>query len=341
MSPANSPANLPANPPPDSPPGSPLDIVTIDTGLNGNDHLAAAFLLWSGDHAAFIDCGTALAVPHMLSALEQHGLAPEQVDYLIATHIHLDHAGGAGALMRHLPNARLIVHPRGSRHLIDPSKLIAGATAVYGAETMAANFGDILPVDPERLDEAADQQVIDLDGRRLRLLDTPGHARHHLCVIDERSRSIFTGDTFGASYRCFDTHQGAFIFPATTPVQFDPPALHQSMDRLIAERPQRWYLTHYGEVGATPKLAADLHRRVDGLVAIAESVGGRQEPGQGRVQRLNQAMQDYLIDELRAHGCTLPSERIIEKMTMDLELNAQGLEVWLQRRDQPPRGAAK
>jgi len=305
------------------------DIITIDTGLNGNDELAAAFLLWSGDHAAFIDCGTALAVPLMLAALERQGLAPEQVDYLIATHIHLDHAGGAGALLRHLPNARLIVHPMGSRHLIDPSKLIAGATAVYGAETMAANFGEILPVDPERLDEATDQQVIDLNGRRLRLLDTPGHARHHLCVIDEQSRSIFTGDTFGASYRCFDTDQGAFIFPATTPVQFDPPALHQSMDRLIAEQPRRWYLTHYGAVDASPKLAADLHRRVDGLVAIAESVGSEL---QGREKRLFQAMQDYLIAELRAHGCRLPTERIIELMTMDLELNAQGLEVWLQRR---------
>jgi glyoxylase-like metal-dependent hydrolase (beta-lactamase superfamily II) len=307
------------------------NIVTIDTGLNGKDDLAAAFLLWSGDHAAFIDCGTSLAVPRMLAALDRQGFAPNQVDYLIATHIHLDHAGGAGALMRHLPNARLIVHPLGSRHLLDPAKLIAGATAVYGTRTMAANFGDILPVDPERLDEATDQQVIDLNGRRLRLLDTPGHARHHLCVIDEQSRSIFTGDTFGASYRCFDTDQGAFIFPATTPVQFDPPALHHSMDRLIAERPLRWYLTHYGVVDATPKLAADLHRRVDGLVAIAESVGSNNR--QGREQRLFQAMQDYLIDELRAHGCSLPSGRIIELMTMDLELNAQGLEVWLQRRE--------
>lgn len=309
---------------------NPLTVTTIDTGLNDQDHLGAAYLLHCGDHAAFIDCGTALALPRMLAALHSEDLSVQQVDYVIPTHVHLDHAGGAGALMQQLPNAQLIIHPYGARHMTDPRKLIAGATAVYGEDAMRAHFGDILPVDARRVIEAVDQQVITLGDCRLRLLDTPGHARHHLCIVAERERAIFTGDTFGLSYRSFDGGDRPFIFPATTPVQFDPEALHQSIDRLVAEQPECYYLTHYGKIAGDPRLAADLHRRVDGLVAIAEAAGPATDQ---RLAQLSVAVRDYLIDEAREHGCPLSPEQAGELMAMDIELDSQGLEVWLQRRE--------
>ena len=196
-------------------------IHTIDTAFQ-REHFDAAYLIVENGRGAFIDCGTNHSVPAMLAALTDAGITAADVDWLILTHVHLDHAGGAGLLMQQLPNARLVVHPRGAAHMIDPSKLIAGATAVYGEEEMARSYGAIQPVPKERVIVAEDNHVVDLAGRELVCIDTPGHARHHLCVWDARSRSWFTGDTFGLSYRELDTAHGAYVFPTTSPVQFEP-----------------------------------------------------------------------------------------------------------------------
>ncbi|RYE85713.1 MAG: MBL fold metallo-hydrolase [Oxalobacteraceae bacterium] len=174
-------------------------IHTIDTGFGGVQ-FDAAYLIVEAQRGAFVDCGTSLSVPQMLATLRSAGLTPAQVDWLILTHVHLDHAGGAGALLQHLPNARVLVHPRGAPHMVDPTRLIAGATAVYGEAEMARSYGAIVPVPAERVVEAADGQTVMLGERALRTIETPGHARHHLCVWDARSRSWFTGDTFGLYY---------------------------------------------------------------------------------------------------------------------------------------------
>src|SRR5262249_17777750 len=191
------------------------------------------------------------------AALSQKNLSVDAVDYVILTHVHLDHAGGAGALMRELPNARAVVHPRGVRHMIDPSQLIAGATAVYGAEEIDRSYGTLVPIPAERIITADDGHAVDLAGRELLCIDTPGHARHHLSVWDARSRAFFPGDTFGLSYREFDTDQGAFILPTTTPVQFDPAALHASIERMLSYGPEQMFLTHYSRVSDLPRLARD------------------------------------------------------------------------------------
>ena len=307
-------------------------ITTIDTLLLDRPGLCAAYLIREGDRAAFIDCGAALSAPRLLAALQQQGLHPEQVDWLIVTHIHLDHAGAAGTLLRQLPNAKLVVHPRGAAHMIDPSRLIAGATAVYGEQYMAANFGQLLPVDAGRVVEAVDEQVIDLNGRPLLLLDTPGHANHHICIVDQRSGGIFSGDTFGLSYAALDSPAKAFIFPTTTPVQFDPERLHQSIDRLMAQQPQRFHLTHFGPIAASQSLADDLHRHIDGLVHISEQLEFSLPAGDTREQQLRADIRTRVDQALRRQGCTLSAAAIGEVMDMDIELNSQGLEVWLQRR---------
>lgn len=294
--------------------------------------LAALYLLVEGDRAAFIDTGTPHSAPDALDALRRKGRTPESVAYIIPTHVHLDHAGGAGEMMRRFPNARLVVHPKGARHLIDPAKLIAGVTAVYGHEAVARDFGVIVPVDAARVIEAPDDFTLDLNGRVLRFLDTPGHARHHLCVWDERSRGVFTGDTFGLSYRELDTDNGPFVFPTTTPVQFEPGALHASLDRLLALRPRYLYFTHFGRIAAPERAAAQMHELIDGLVAMARAV--RAAPD--RHARLIQGQRDILLPRLRAHGCRLGEAALDELLAMDYELNAQGLEVWL---DREKRGA--
>jgi glyoxylase-like metal-dependent hydrolase (beta-lactamase superfamily II) len=299
-------------------------IHTIDTGFQ-RPRFDAAYLVVENGRGAFVDCGTNHSRPRLLAALKAAGLTPADVDWLILTHVHLDHAGGAGELMAHLPGAQLVVHPRGARHMIDPSKLWAGALAVYGEEEMQRSYGALRPVPAERVVEAPDGHVVELAGRALRCLDTPGHARHHNAIHDERSGCVFTGDTFGLSYRELDSARGPFAIPTTTPVQFDPEALHASIERLVALRPAAMYLTHYGRVGDVVRIAGDLHLTIDAMVAIARVHATSTD----RHVALVEALGALYVERATAHGSPLDAEGIRGVLGMDIELNAQGLGVWL------------
>lgn len=302
-------------------------IVTIDTGFH-RPLFDAAYLVVEKGRAAFIDCGTQHSIPALLDALARQGLSPAEVDWLILTHVHLDHAGGAGALMQQLPNARAAVHPRGARHMIDPSALVAGATAVYGEEEIARSYGQIVPIERERVVVANDGHVVDLAGRPLLCVDTPGHARHHLCVWDQRSRAWFTGDTFGLSYREFDSSRGPFVLPTSSPVQFEPEPLKDSIRRLLARAPEAMYLTHYGRVGEVQRLGADLIEQIDAMVRIARAVAGA---GDERHARLVAELAHYYLARVQAHASPLSAAQAQQVLAVDIELNAQGLEVWLDR----------
>jgi glyoxylase-like metal-dependent hydrolase (beta-lactamase superfamily II) len=299
----------------------------IDTGFH-RDRFDAAYLLVHGGRAAFIDTGTNHAVPRLLEALAALGVARNAVDHVIPTHVHLDHAGGAGLLMQELPGATLVVHPRGARHMIDPAALYRSALAVYGQEEMDRSYGRLVGIDAERVTTTHDGMVLELAGRPLRFADTPGHARHHHCVWDAATRGWFTGDTFGLSYREFDDAQGRpWIFPTSTPVQFDPPALRASIERLVSFDPSCVYVTHYGRLNDVHRLADMLLSQLDAMVAIAH----RLQHGADRHGALKEALLALYRDRLRAHGCPLPDERIGELLALDVELNAQGIEVWLDR----------
>lgn len=308
-------------------------ITIIDTGFV-RPRFDASYLLVENGRAAFIDAGTNNAVPRLLAALEAHGLARADVDYVIPTHVHLDHAGGVGLLMQQLPQARLVIHPRGARHMVDPTALMEGVRAVYGAEVAARDYGELVPVAAERVTTTADGMVIELGGRALRFADTPGHARHHHCIWDEASAGWFTGDTFGLAYPELHTPAGVYVLPATAPIQFDQAALHASVERLLALRPRRMYLTHYGEVRDLQRLAEQFLRQVDAMVAVARRLG-RQEPSTDghshRHEQLKQAFKDIYCDELRQMGCTLDETAIHGALGMDIELNAQGLGVWIDK----------
>lgn len=289
--------------------------------------LAAFYLLVEGDQAAFIDSGTSHSVCHALEALRARQLAAEQVAYVIPTHVHLDHAGGVGEMMRRFPNARLVVHPRGARHMIDPGALLAGARAVYGDEEVARTYGEVQPVPPERVLQTSDGLSLDLAGRPLLFIDTPGHARHHHCVWDARSRGWFSGDTFGISYPECVTPRGRYLLPTTTPVQFEPEALKASVARLMAQDPSCMYLTHYGRVEGVAALAHQLIEQIDAMVALARQTAS----GPGRHALLEAGLAALYRERLRAEGSPLDDRRIGELLAMDIALNAQGLAVWLDR----------
>ena len=299
-------------------------IYAIDSGF-GRPLLNAVHLIVEDGRAAIVDSANNEAVPRIMAVLEQLGIAPEAVDYLIATHVHLDHAGGVGALLARLPQAKLVVHPRGARHMVDPTRLIAGTIGVYGAEAAAKMYGEILPVDPRRLIETGPGVELRLSGRKLSFLDTPGHARHHHCVVDGGSGHIFSGDTFGLSYREWDRGGRRFIFPSTTPVQFDPQALHRSLDLLASYRPEAIYVTHYSQVTDIPRLSADMHRLLDAHVELALAARGATE----RSARLEAGVAALMLEEARSQGWAVQGEALLSLLKMDIELNAQGLGAWL------------
>lgn len=308
-------------------------IVAIDSGMLRRE-MAACYLLETPDQVALIEVGTNASTQRILRVIERRGWRPEQVSHVIVTHVHLDHAGGAGNLMQALPNATLVVHPFGARHLVDPARLEAGARAVYGDAEFDKTYGKLVPVPQQRVRTMADGETLAVGQRELLFMDSPGHARHHFCIWDQQTRGWFTGDTFGISYRDLDTVNGAFIFPTTTPIQFDPEALIASVGRLMAKSPECMYLTHFGRVSEPHRLAGKMITGVHEFVAMGE----RHAASASRRLDLESDMREWLVTESRAHGVTLPETELVDLLTPDVSLNTQGIEYWLDHRAGKPAG---
>jgi glyoxylase-like metal-dependent hydrolase (beta-lactamase superfamily II) len=198
---------------------------------------------------------------------------------------------------------------------------------VYGAEEVQRSYGALVGVAAERVLETADGMTLELAGRPLLFLDTPGHAMHHHCIWDERSRGFFTGDTFGLSFSDFDSGRGAWITPTTPPTQFQPEALRRSIERMLAFSPQQIFVTHYGPVGDVPRLAALFLAQLDEMVALARALAKAPD----RHEALKRGLEAIHLRSLRAHGVALSDERIRELLALDFELNAQGIALWLDR----------
>lgn len=290
--------------------------------------LDASHLVVHNGRAAFVDTGAAPAVPLLLEALRHADLAAEDVDYILLTHIHLDHAGGAGALLAHLPRAEVIVHPRGMGHLIEPARLIAATRDVYGEAVYERLYGEILPIPASRIRATQDGETISLGGRHLACLHTPGHALHHQVFVDEQTQGVFTGDTFGISYREFDVESRAFILPTTTPSQFDPEQLLASIDRVLDLRPAHVYLTHYSRVSDVERLGADLKAAISAYVQIVT----RHSDATDAATVVAEELMRYTFESLDRHGDRSSDELRRRLLGPDMRLNADGLLAWIRRR---------
>lgn len=303
-------------------------IHTLDA-LYYQPELASIHLIQSNDRIAIVDTGTQYSVPQVEKALSDLSLGYENVDYVILTHIHLDHAGGAGALMALCEHAKLIVHPKGARHMVDPSKLVAGASAVYGEQEFNRLYGRVTPVAEQRIVQPQDGDIIDFAGRPLLFLDTPGHASHHHCIVDLQSHSVFTGDTLGIAYRALRNDDRCFVMPTTTPVQFNPDALHASIDKVMSHEPATLYLTHYGPITPNAGMIAGLHEQIDDYVMLTQQAVDEDSEEDGDfAAALTQKIEDYLVRRCINHVAGIDQAVVRKWVALDAQLNAQGLAFW-------------
>jgi len=285
---------------------------------------ACFYLLEEDGECAVLETGTSRSVPALEQLLANRGIAAEQVRYVIPTHVHLDHAGGAGAMMAAFPDAQLLIHPRGARHMADPERLIAAATEVYGEALFRELYGEIEPVDPDRIRQMLDGETISLAGRPLEFRHTRGHAEHHFCIWDEVSRGWFSGDMFGVSYPWFRLPGGDFVLPSTTPGQFDPESYLASLELLGSYKPQRMYLTHYGELQYSSEKARLLAQQIEAYCrfATADAVDAVQ---------LQERLGDHAVELMHQFGANNDDAELRNHLDFDMQLNAQGLCVWQER----------
>ena len=305
------------------------DIVTIDCHYV-LPQVAAAYLIRAGQSACFIDNNTNHAVPSLLAALTTTGYKPEDVTHIIITHVHLDHAGATGLLLSKCPNAVVVAHPRAAPHVINPTRLVESAKAVYGAEAFTKLYGEILPVPEARVYIPADGETLQVGDRELKFIYTRGHANHHFVILDQKSKSIFTGDSFGIAYPLLQHGSRPFLFPSTSPTDFDAAEARISYDKVLASGAERAYPTHFGawnDIAAGHKM---LMVAMDEIENLFNEIKGSDLEGDAAYKFTFSGFRRFFDRELAVRGIQLSAEEQTV-LDMDIDLNAQGLAFAAQR----------
>src|SRR5699024_5420061 len=273
-----------------------------------------------------IETGPSPSVKHIKQGLEELGFSLDQVTYIIVTHIHLDHAGGAGLLLRDCPNAQVVVHPRGKRHLAAPDKLVAGARAVYG-DNFSDLFDPVIPIPEERMIVKNEGDTLEIGPEcTLTFLDTPGHAKHHFSIFDPVSNGVFTGDTAGIRYEQLVREGIDFFLPSTSPNHFDPEAMQQSIDRLRHMKLDRIYYGHFGMTEKVETALEQVSRWLDVFVEEGEQIAaegkGYDELAARLLKRVQNHLRPYHISD---------EHDIYIVINLDMQVSALGIIDYLQK----------
>ena len=304
----------------------PEGITGIDTYMGGASEITAGFLL-AGDRPALIETGPAKVAGAVAAGVADAGLDPADLAWIVVTHIHLDHAGGVGDLVRTFPNATVVVHPAGARHLVDPERLLASSARVYGP-LMDTVYGGLTPVEAARIRAAEDGEVLDLGGRRLELLHAPGHAKHHLAVFEPDLGALFAGDGVGVLLP-----STGVLRPATPPPDFDRDLAVASLRRFAERNPAHLVLTHFGPI--TPP-ADRLAEAEDKLLRWCETAERAAQEHGLELDHIEAALRERFEQE-EGHRALDP-ERF--ELLNSYESNAAGLLRWIQQRQARATDAA-
>lgn len=303
------------------------NIDIVDSGLI-RTKFAGSYIVKSSKQIAIIEVSSAYAVDHILKKLKDLKIEKDDVKYIFITHIHLDHASGVGKLLQILPKTKLIVHPSGAKHMIDPIKLISGAIAVYGKDVVEKDYGEILPCPEDRVISCSDGEIFKLGNRELTTIFTPGHARHHISIYDNKTQGIFSGDSLGLSYPEMNVNGRRFYQPTTTPTAFEYDKMLESIDKMLSYNPQLILFTHYGISDEPTVIAKQIKKRLLDYKNIVESLPTFDKK---EIKSLESKLKDYYIKESRSHGIQLSEKEITKLFEIDIKLNAMGLLIWKQR----------
>ena len=296
------------------------DITILDTNWVGRPHSVAAALLESGGHRAIIDPGPESTYATLRERLRSRGLSVAQLDAILLTHIHLDHAGASGSLVRDNPRLIVYVHKLGALHMIDPTKLLASAARLW-PDTLHQLFGATLPVPEENLRLLEGGETLTLGARKLEVAYTPGHASHHVSYFDAAEEVAFVGDTTGIRI-----DNGPYILPATPPPDISLEIWENSFAVILARRPSRLFLTHFGYAEEPAEHIAEFRRRLHRWAELAAEVllsaPSEAEAKKAFVARAQAEMQEHLGSAEADHHA----------FTAGLDLSFLGLARYLRKR---------
>lgn len=266
-------------------------VFLIDHHFQGQRGVIASYLLADEGELALIESGPETTLETLLNGVRKTGHDPERITQILVTHIHLDHAGGCGALLRRLPRAKVLVHPVGAPHIIDPERLLSSAGRIYG-DMMKPLWGEVLPVPEDRVHVLQDGQTFRAGGRVLRAIDTPGHAYHHFAFHQPETGTLYTGDVGGVRI-----DGGRYVRPPTPPPELDLPAWVASVTKLRTLRPARLRLTHFGEFTDADAHLDDLLARLFHWAGWVEArLADGQEP-----ERITAELRDRGDAEISTH----------------------------------------
>lgn len=298
------------------------DLILIDTHYQRTPEAIGVYLLL-GDRPALIEAGPASTIDAVLGGMREAGFSPADLQAVAVTHIHLDHAGGAGMLVRRLPHLDVYVHPIGAPHLIDPTRLLASAARLYG-DALPRLFGEVVPIPAERVHIVGNGDVLSLGSRRLVAVETPGHARHHHAFWDPSSRDLFSGDAAGVALP-----GSRYVRAPTPPPELDVAAWEQSLARMRALGARRLLVTHFGPHEWVDELLQQLAERLHEMVnAVRQSLAaGLDEPA------ITARLRDEAIAEIeRRDG---PGRSARHEVIMPIRLNVMGLIRYIEKSGAP------
>jgi glyoxylase-like metal-dependent hydrolase (beta-lactamase superfamily II) len=304
-------------------------ITAIDTFMGGRERYTAAYLI-HGRRPTLIETGPTTSVEPVTRALAALGIGADELANIVLTHIHLDHAGGVGRLAARFPDATVHVHDRGARHLIDPTRLVASATRVYGADRMASLFGPVEPVPEERVRALSDDDTIDVGGRTLEVIDTPGHASHHVAIVDASSGVVFTGDALGIHVPDLPV-----LRPATPPPDFDLELAVRSINAIRSRRPTALLFAHFGPIREADRTCELAERRLrDWCAAVGAALEETDD-----LDRIVELLRDRVAGEVvTGADAQLDLDRL--ETLSSIRMNATGIVRYLTRSGGPADAAA-